>query len=147
MATKSYISAYPQFLKPGETGYYYEETTCNFSETDVRVVPNVDVEKAKKDVIRYDISEVSITANTYGGIKVMGRVQNNTTEKGTLVYVAANLFDVNGNLLCSCFTLLGNDLNAGSKVGFTLKPNAYNEFAPEDVASYEVYAYPYQYNF
>ena len=146
LKTMTYISGYPEYIKPGETGYYYDETTVDFSETNVVAVPNVQVEKATNDVIRYTISDVTITSDTYNGIKVMGRVQNNTTSKGTLVKVAANLFDSNGKLICNCFTYLENDLSAGSKVGFTITPFAYTKVTPSDVASYEVYAYPTQYN-
>ena len=150
LQTKSYINGYPEYIKPGETGYYYEETTRSFTETDVKVVPHVEIEKATNDVIRYDVSDITIQENTlYGaklGVKIMGRVENKTSKKGTLVKVAANLFDANGNLLCTCFTYLENDLAAGSKVGFTMSTYSFRDFAPEDVASYEVYAYPTQYN-
>ena len=146
LKTISYINGYPEYIKPGETGYYYEETTVDFTATNVVAVPNVQVEKATNDVIRYDITDVTINSDAYNGVKVMGRVQNNTTAKGTLVKVAANLFDSNGKLICNCFTYLENDLNAGSKVGFTITPFAYDDFAPSDVVSYEIYAYPTQFN-
>ena len=55
----------------------------------------------------------------------MGRVENKTSKKGTLVYVAANLFDSNGILICNCFTILDNDLNVGDKIGFTCTPFAF----------------------
>lgn len=146
LKTISYVNGYPEYLKPGETGYYYEETRVDFSDTNVKAVPNVQVEKATNNPIRYDISDVTITTDTYHGVKVMGRVQNNTSDKGTSVKVTANLFDANGKLICNCFTYLENGLNPGSKVGFTITPFAYNDFAPSDVARYEVYSYPHQYN-
>lgn len=146
LETISYVNGYPEYIKPGETGYYYEVTTVDFSATDVVAVPNVQVEKGTNDVIRYDITDITITTDTYNGVKVMGRVQNNTSSNGTLVKVAANLFDVNGNLICNCFTYLENDLVVGAKVGFSMTPFAFRNFTPEDVASYEVYAYPTQFN-
>jgi len=146
LKTKSYINGYPEYLKPGETGYYYEEFTVDFDTTGIKAIPHVDVEKASNAVIRYDISDVSITADNYGGIKVMGRVENKTSQKGSLVYVAANLFDSNGKLICNCFTILENDLKVGDKVGFTCSPFAYDDIKPEDVAKYEIYAYPTQFN-
>jgi hypothetical protein len=146
LKTMTYINGYPEYIKPGETGYYYGETTVDFSETNVVAVPNVEVEKATNDVIRYDITDVTISTDTYNGVKDMGRVQNNTSEKGTTVKIAAKLFDANGKLICNCFTCLENNLNVGSKVGFTITPFAYDDFTPSDVASYEIYAYPTQYN-
>ena len=146
LKTISFNRGYPEYIKPGETGYYYEETIVDFTATNVVAVPNVQVEKATNDVIRYDITDVTINSDTYNGVKVMGRVQNNTSTKGTMVKIAANLFDANGKLICNCFTYLNNDLNVGSKVGFTITPFAYDDFAPSDVASYEIYAYPKQYN-
>ena len=146
LKTVSMISAFPEYIKPGETAYYYDETTVDFDTSNIKVVPHVAIEKPSNDVIRYDLSEISITADTYFGVKVMGRVENKTSEKGTLVYVAANLFDSNDKLICNCFTILENDLNAGDKVGFTCKPFAYTDFTPTDVARYEIYSYPTQFN-
>lgn len=146
LKTKSMINAYPDYIKPGETAYYYGETTVDFDTTGIKVVPHVDIQKTSNDVIRYDISDVSITSDTYDGVKVMGRVENKTSEKGTLVYVAANLFDSNGKLICNCFTILDNDLNVGDKIGFTCTPYAFTNITPSDVAKYEIYAYPTQFN-
>lgn len=146
LKTVSMISAFSEYIKPGETAYYYDETTVDFDTSNIKVVPHVAIEKPSNDVIRHDLSEISITADTYFGIKVMGRVENKTSKKGTLVYVATNLFDSNDKLICNCFTILENDLNAGDKVGFTCKPFAYTDFTPTDVARYEIYAYPIQFN-
>lgn len=146
LKTKSMINAYPDYIKPGETAYYYDETSADFDTTGIKVVPHVDIHKSSNEVIRYDISDVSITEDSLSGVKVMGRVENKTSKKGTLVYVAANLFDSNGKLICNCFTILDNDLNAGDKVGFTCSPFAYREVKPSDVARYEIYAYPTQFN-
>ena len=144
--TKSMINAYPDYIKPGETAYYYDETSVDFDTTGIKVVPHVDIHKSSNEVIRYDIGDISITEDSLSGVKVMGRVENKTSKKGTLVYVAANLFDSNDKLICNCFTILDNDLNAGDKIGFTCSPFAYREVKPSDVARYEIYAYPTQFN-
>lgn len=146
LTTNSMVNAYPDYIKPGETAYYYDETMVDFDTNGIRVIPHVDVHKSSNEVIRYDISDVSITDDKYNGIKIIGRVENKTAKKGTLVYVSANLFDSNDKLICNCFTILENDLNAGDKVGFTCKPFAYTDFTPTDVARYEIYAYPTQFN-
>ena len=144
--TKSMISGYPEYIKPGETGYYYTATSRSFNDTNVKVVPHCNAEKATNDVLRYKITDVSITADQYNGVKVMGRVENTTNKKGSLDKIAACLFDANGKLICVAFTYLENDLAVGAKVGFSMTPFAFRNFTPEDVASYEVYGYPTQYN-
>ena len=146
LETKSSITGFPQYIKPGETGYYYVATSRSFTETDVKVVPHVDVRKATNDVIRYDISEVTLSEDTYNGVKVMGRVQNNTTKAGSLDKISAALFDSNNKLICVAFTYLDNNLAIGDKVGFSMTPFAYRDFTPSDVARYEVYGHPTQIN-
>jgi hypothetical protein len=146
LKTKSMINAYPDYIKPGETAYYYGETRADFETTGIKVVPHVDIHKSSNDVIRYDINDVSINEDSLYGVKVMGRVENKTSKNGTLVYIAANLFDSNDKLITNCYTILDKDLNAGDKIGFTCTPFAYLECKPSDVARYEIYAYPTQFN-
>ena len=76
----------------------------------------------------------------------MGRVENTTSKKGSMDKIAACLFDANGKLICVAFTYLDDDLAVGAKVGFSMTPFAFRNFTPEDVASYEVYGYPTQFN-
>lgn len=151
LQTKSLIDGYPEYIKPGETGYFYVETQAKFTDDDVNVIPHVEVEKATNDVIRYDISDVSIQeyllSGASYGIEVIGRVENKTSKKGTLVKIAAHLFDAEGNLICVCYNYLDNDLKANDKVGFTLSSYSFRDITPGDVASYEIYAYPTQFNF
>ena len=146
LATKSMINGYPEYIKPGETGYYYTATSRDFTETNVKVVPHVNAEKATNDVLRYKITDVSISADQYYGVKVMGRVENTTNKKGSMDKIAACLFDANGKLICVAYTYLNDDLTVGGKVGFSMTPYAFRNFTPEDVASYEVYGYPIQFN-
>ncbi|MBR6071629.1 MAG: InlB B-repeat-containing protein [Acholeplasmatales bacterium] len=146
LQTKSMISGYPEYIKPGETGYYYTATSRDFTETNVKVVPHVNAEKATNSVLRYKITDVTITADQYYGVKVMGRVENTTSKKGSMDKIAACLFDANGKLICVAFTYLDDDLAVGAKVGFSMTPFAFRNFTPEDVASYEVYGYPTQFN-
>lgn len=146
--TIDYVNVYPQIIKPGETAYYYEETRYDGKDTkDIKVVPNVDVEKATVDCIRYSISEDKVKTEKYGRTSLLGRVENTTDVDGSNVYVTVNYFDKDGKFLSQQFTILDNDLKAGAKKGFETSPlNAY-EFKPGDVGSYEVYAYPHQYQF
>ena len=146
LKTKSMVNGYPNIIKPGETAYYYDETTVDFDTTGIKVVPHVDVQKTSNEVIRYDISDVSISEDEFYGIKVMGRVENKTSKSGSLVYLTVNLFDSSNNLICTCYTSLDDDLKPGDKIGFTIKPYAHRVITPSDVDKYEIYAYPYQFN-
>ena len=59
--------------------------------------------------------------------------------------VAAILFDSNGKLIGTEYTYLDNDLAAGDKVAFECS-SLNTELKASDIAKYEVYAYPTQYN-
>lgn len=145
--TEDYVSGYPQYLKPGETGYYYDETSRDFTETNINIVPNLDIIKGTNQVVRYEISDVSITTDSIWGVKVIGRVKNNTSTKGTFVEVVALLFDNNNKLISQLSDTLDNDLAAGAKASFEMTPFSYRAFTANDVARYEIYAYPYEYEF
>ena len=146
--TLEYVSVYPQVLKPGETAYYYEETTLDEA-TDgagFKIVPHLNVSKSKVACIRFTVSEVEIKDETYGGAKVIGRVENTSNETQKLVYVAVNLYDKDGKLLAQQMTTISQDLAAGEKIGFEAS-NLGFDFNAADVARYEIYAYPHQYQF
>lgn len=145
--TLSMVSVYPQILRPGETAYYYEETSLDAALPEgCRAVPHTDVEKAKVECVRYETSEVSVKDTEYSGAKTVGRVLNSTDEAESMVYIVANLFDADGNLLAQQIDILDNELKPGEKIGFEASNMGY-EFAAADVASYEVYAFPIRYQF
>ncbi|MCR5349815.1 MAG: FxLYD domain-containing protein [Acholeplasmatales bacterium] len=147
LATEDYVSGYPQYVKPGETGYYYDEAERDFTETDINIVPDLDIIKGTNEVVRYEISDVSITTDELWGVKVLGRVKNNTSEKGTMVVISAFLFDSNDKLITQLSKTLLDDLAAGARTSFEMSPLAYRSFTATDVARYEIYAYPYEYEF
>lgn len=145
--TLNMVSAMPQVIKPGETSYYFEETLYDGEKTEnLKVVPHVEIESATVDLIRYDLSELGIKDDEYGGVSLTGRVENNTEETGTMVYVVVNFYDKDGNFIYQDFTILDNDLNAGEKIGFETTSESY-DFSSSDVDKYEVFAYPDQYQF
>ena len=145
--TLSLVGVYPQIIKPGETAYYYEETTFDGENTEgLRLVPHVNVEKAKVDCIRLDVSEVQMTDTDYSGVKTIGRVTNNTCDTASMVYVVGYFYDAGGNLIGQQFTILMNDLPDGEKIGFEMS-SFMTDFTTADIASYEMFAFPYQYQF
>jgi len=145
--TLQYVSGYPQIVKPGETAWYYEATLFDGKMGDTyKAIPHAKVEEASHDCIRFETSEIQIDNDEYFGVNVHGRVLNNTSEEATSVYVAVNFFGADGNLLAQGYTILSDGLAAGDKIGFEV--NDFNgRFTASEVASYEVYAFPYQYQF
>ncbi len=140
------LSACPKILKPGETGWYYERGFYDGSEkSNIKLIGHPDIEKASADCIRYVVSDVSIKDERYSGAKVIGRVENTTSEEGTSVNVVANLFDSNGKLIAQESSYVDGGLDAGEKKSFEI--GSFNSWLKaSNIAKYEVYAYPTQYN-
>ena len=147
--SKTMVSVFPEVIQPGETGYYYEETTLSEdSPEELTVVPHVKVDEAKVDCLRLTVSDVNITDEDYMGIKVTGRVENDTEEEAKLVYVTAFLYDADNNLLASVFTILPDALPAGEKIGFSASGLSLPDSITADMVDhYEAYAYPQQFQF
>ena len=142
--TLSMVSAYPQIIKPGETAYYYEETTYDGTNIEgLKVVPHVNAEKAKADLIRLELSDLQIKDDTLG-VKVIGHVKNTTDKEESMVYVIANFFDKDGKFIGQQFTILMDELPAGDKVGFETSSLS-SRLDASDIATYDVIAFPYQY--
>lgn len=147
--SKSLVPAYPDVLRPGETAWYYEETILEeLPDSELKVIPHVDVKSAKISCIRYEVSDVSLTDQTYGGIKITGRVENTTSGDESFIYVVVYLYDVQDALLCQALTIMTDTLKAGEKMGFSAVTWTSNDaITTEAVARYEVYAFPLQYQF
>lgn len=144
--TVDLISACPQVLKPGETGWYYENALYDGTETkNLKIVANPDVEKATDDCIRYTVSEISIKEEQYLGIKILGRVENGTDKDVESVKVMANLFDKDGKLISQESTYIDEGLTKGQKKSFEIV-SLNSEIKKSDIDKYEVYAFPYQFN-
>ena len=145
--TVSSVSVSPQVLQPGETAWYYEET---FFEGDMsgeyKAVPHIKAKEASVDCIRYEVSEVQVRDTDYFGAGITGRVLNTTEEDGDMVYVWAQLFDADGNLLESAFTITDGTLAAGEKTGFSVSVDN-TDIRASDIADTVIYAYPSQYQF
>lgn len=145
----SLVSVYPQVLKPGETAWYFEEATLDeMPSSDLKAVPHVDVKEASVDCIRYETSDVTISDNEFGEVKITGRVENTTEEEGTMVEIAAFLYDADENFIGIIYTYLDGSLAAGDKMGFSASSFAnVKGLTAADVANYKIYAYPTQYQF
>ena len=143
------VSVFPEVLQPGETAYYYEETILDEgAPAGLRVLPHVKVKEAKVDCIRYEISDVAVSDEQYGGVKVTGRVENTTSEGESFVQIIALLYDADSNLIALPFTYITDELAAGDKIGFSMSSfSVPDSVTASAVDHYEIYAYPQQYQF
>lgn len=146
--SRNMVSSYPQVLLPGEIGWYYEETTLDIDpSSELKAIPHVDIKAAKIDCIRYEVSDITISDDKYSGIKITGRVENKTEKDESLPYVVIFLYDENDSFIGSAFTIM-DKLAAGEKKGFSMTTfSSYDAFKAENVTRYEIFAYPFQYQF
>ena len=149
VSAKSMVSSFPDVIAPGEKGYMYEETTLdNYSgDGNLNVLPRPDVKEAKVDLIRYNVTDLSVSDGTLG-VNVMGRVENTSDEEGALVYVVAFFYDENDTLMGSAFTILSEKLAPGAKVGFEFSSFSLpDDVSVKNIKNTIVYAYPNQLQF
>lgn len=142
------ISVFPQIIAPGEKAYYYDEYLLDSlaEAIELRIIPRLQVKKSTSEHITYPVTDVSITDFTYGGLKVMGRVENTTNSEDSMIYVVITLFNEASEPIGLAYTILADDLTPGEKVGFELTASSFpNEVTADSVASYTAVAYPHQY--
>lgn len=153
ITTEKFISACPDVISPGETGYLYNGVGGDSTDMSVdasqalSLVPNVKVEDSRVANVRYPVTDTALTTGSDGTMHVTGRVENNTSEDDNLMYIQAELFDADGNILAITGTTL-TDLTAGSKQGFDISC-LFISYAvkPGQVASYQVVANKKAYQF
>lgn len=150
IAAKSLISTYPNVIKSGEKGYMYDETSLeNAIEGKLNVIPRISAKKATVACIRYEVSEITISDTSYLGPKMSGRIQNTTTkDEDGLIYVVGILYNNDGNPIGVLYDIITENLPAGNKIGFEATslsmPKTVNT---STIKTYQVYAYPHQYQF
>ena len=142
------VSTYPSVLAPGEKGYMYNEITLDDYSGDgnLSILPRPDIKTAKVDLVRYGISDLNVSDTAYGGINVLGRIENTTdkAENGT-IYIVAFFYDAAGTPIGSAFTILTETVDVGAKIGFEFSSFSMpNDITSEDIADTIIYAYPYQ---
>lgn len=147
VTSNSMVSTYPQVIAPGEKGYMYEEDMLDERvDGELTVKPRPDIEKATIEDIRYTVTDVEISPDKYNGLKVKGRVENQTEEDAPgMVYVVFILKDAAGVPIGQVFTIV-DELPAGDKVGFEASGLSLpDDVTADTVASYDVYSYPSQF--
>lgn len=153
ITTEKFISACPDVISPGETGYFYNGLGGDSTDMSVdasqalNLVANVSVEDSRVANVRYPVTDTALTTSSDGVMHVTGRVENDTNEDDSLMYVQVELFDADGNILAVTGTTL-TDLTAGSQQGFDISCLFISDAVKADqVASYQVIANKQVYQF
>lgn len=148
------ITKGPDIVAPGEYGYFFNSGYIDDGvsmDNGINLVPSFSVEVAKKGkdaLIEYEVSDLDLRDGDYGGLKVTGRVTNNTLEatNSINVMIIAVFKDSNGEILDIGFTY-AEEMAAGEKTSFEISTIFGNEnISTEDVAEYKVYARGTSYN-
>lgn len=149
LETKSFVSADPEIIAPGEKGYFYSSGSLDnvTASTDYVFKPVLKVEKSKKPIIRYAISDTSKEITQYDQLKITGRVQNNTSEDDSMIWVALILYRYDGTPIVAGGTNV-LDVKAGETVSFSRSFSKSELGIPaSEVARFEAYACKMQYQF
>ena len=150
IASKQYISTYPDVINVGEKGYLYDETSLdNVVYGQITVIPRINAKKATVPCIRYETSEISISDTTYFGPKIIGRITNTTNEdEDGLIYVVAILYNSNSIPIGVLTDAITDDFPKGTKMGFEASSLSLpDSITSSSISSYKIYAYPLQFQF
>ena len=149
LAAETMVPVYPDIIQPGEKAYMYCETTYDGENPEsINVLPRLTAEKSKNESIRLALTDIELSDDTYGGLKMIGRVENTTPEVASLVYIVAVLFNADSKPIGVLVTILTEDLQPADKIGFEINSFALpSEITAETVSNYIVYAYPLQMQF
>ncbi|SCW48587.1 hypothetical protein SAMN02910456_01345 [Ruminococcaceae bacterium YRB3002] len=145
----SMVTGSPDVLAPGEKGYFFNNGYIDEGvslDNGVNLVPTFTIEIAKKGkdaIVDYPVSDLDIRDNDYGmGIKVTGRVTNNTDEEISLTdaMIIAVFFDADGEILDVGYTY-PSSIGAGATSSFEISTIFGNEnVSTSNVADYTVIA-------
>lgn len=147
----SFGSEDPDIIAPGEKGYYYANGApvdgTLTADMDYVFVPHLDIRKSKNDIVRYEVSDLSLTEGEFGTGTITGRITNNTDEDDRMVWVSIMLYNADGNPI-GIFGTNVHDVNAGATVSFSSSalPVMHN-VKYSDIADYKVIAAKSQYQF
>jgi hypothetical protein len=146
--SEDYIIAYPNIIQPGETSYMYAEHDFYGDPIEgVTVVPTEIVEEAILDCQRLPVSQTSIQYDISSGVKIKGRVENNTDSVASFVYVCAVMKNASGFPICIAITTI-NKIEPTEKLDFEMTTLAIRDsMTSNPIASFDVFAFPMQVQF
>ena len=155
LQSDKYINRAPDVLAPGEKGYYYNSGSIDEGvalDKGMNLVPNYTVEVAKKGadaIVEYEVTDLDLRDANHGlGVKVTGRISNNTSEETSSIDIKliAIFYGSDGKILGIADTY-PDAMAPGTKTSFEISTAYSNsEFSAADVSDYKVIARKSVYN-
>lgn|GEM_PF-1305596 len=146
LQSDSFINKCPDIIAPGEKGYFYNSIGENLIDESVstangiKLVPQMKIENASGNPVDYEVSDTSLKDGQYGGVKVTGRITNNTNEDDDYLYINIIFYDSAGKVIGITGTSV-TELDAGRTVSFdTTTIWGSDSITINSVADYEVIA-------
>ena len=142
------VSAFPQIIAPGETGYYFANDIISDIDTkqEYKISYDLNIKRSTKKLTRLSVSDVALSPDSLWGGSAVGRITNNTSATLSPCYIAILLFDENQKFIGCEYDAVYADISPNATKSFDINfMNFEGEY--EDIAGYKVYAYPYQYQF
>lgn len=126
LETETFIDACPEVIAPGEKGYFRNDAIASLlddgiSTDGIQFVPKYKVVEATSAPVYYEVTDTDIRVDDslgMNGVKVTGRVTNNTDEEDSLFYLNVIFYDSDGK----CIGFTGTNIT---------------EFEPGDTESFE----------
>ena len=146
LQSEKMISNCPSVIGPGEKGYFYNNIGSTLIDNSVsldngiKLVPQMKLSAASGKPHAFPVSDVSVTPGNMNDVKVTGRVENDTNEEISYIYIHIIFYDSSGKALAMKGTSLSK-IAPGSKGSFdtsTLFGNS--NLKIEDIADTKVIA-------
>lgn len=147
ISSDNFVSACPEIVSQGETGYYYTSGELpNESENGYVLVPDMKITASYEEPVNYEAFDVSVATDDPDHATIIGRVKNDTSEDCDVLYVRAILYGENGEVLDISGTNV-LDLTAGGKVSFEITFYGTKDYTTSDIADYKIVAQKPSYQF
>lgn len=144
VASKGSVQAFPKLLAPGETGYFYMETTLSDVTADAQLSLQPEVTVSKSNMVKHalTVADAKLSTNALGDLVVNGTLENSTDQSFDNVYTATVLFNEEGNPIGIIASGATYSLVAGGKASLQDSAFALPDNITEDsVADFTVFAY------
>lgn len=146
LASDTTVSAYPQIVAPGETGYYYAETYLETESAEgltLEFTPQVSV--SAQQAVSYTVENPDLQDSRYGGMELRVTLSNSTAQDTRHYCVAVLLFDAEGKLLGQFYDVPSVKVPAGSSAVLELSSYMLPDTVTKaEIADYRILAYELQ---
>lgn len=146
LASDTTVSAYPQIVAPGETGYYYAETYLETESAEgltLEFTPQVSV--SAQQAVTYTVENPDLQDSRYGGMELRVTLSNSTAQDTRHYCVAVLLFDAEGKLLGQFYDVPSVKVPAGGSAVLELSSYMLPDTVTKaEIADYRILAYELQ---